>query len=215
MKLEELFEIYKDHDSYNRNVINDVEKYWKPSECSCDKCKAMCKRCPCLSTPEDVLRIIKALGRDALDKFKKTENMFYMTRKLCQFPLLMIQAENTEFGCIFLKGGKCEIHTIKPTEGIYSKGCHNEYIGIDDKKKLYAMMLCDSNIRTALSWCTRDPLIGDLFRVFGAEESEIDFMYWNNYEQGKQIVNTLMKEGNLNEEDVLCLSISKEWLSRE
>ena len=37
----------------------------RPIECKCQKCKQQCKT-PCLGTPEDILRLIKAGYKDRL-----------------------------------------------------------------------------------------------------------------------------------------------------
>lgn len=88
----------------------------KPCECSCDKCKSQCHT-PCLGTPEDIERLIKAGYGDRL---ALTEWAAGVLMGLCDEPIQMIQARLEENGwCTFYHDGKCELHDkgLKPTEG--------------------------------------------------------------------------------------------------
>ena len=88
----------------------------KPIECKCQKCKQQCKT-PCLGTPEDILRLIKAGYKDRL---AITHWWVGIARGKLDFPVIMIQARQEENGyCTFFRDGLCELHDLglKPTEG--------------------------------------------------------------------------------------------------
>ena len=88
----------------------------KPIECKCQKCKQQCKT-PCLGTPEDILRLIKAGYKERL---AITHWWVGIARGKLDFPVIMIQARQEENGyCTFFHDGLCELHELglKPTEG--------------------------------------------------------------------------------------------------
>ena len=88
----------------------------RPIECKCQKCKQQCKT-PCLGTPEDILRLIKAGYKDRL---AITHWWVGIARGKLDFPVIMIQARQEENGyCTFFRDGLCELHDLglKPTEG--------------------------------------------------------------------------------------------------
>ena len=88
----------------------------KPRECKCQKCKQQCKT-PCLGTPEDILRLIKAGYKERL---AITHWWVGIARGKLDFPVIMIQARQEENGyCTFFRDGLCELHDLglKPTEG--------------------------------------------------------------------------------------------------
>ena len=88
----------------------------RPIECKCQKCKQQCKT-PCLGTPEDVLRLIKAGYKERL---AITHWWVGIARGKLDFPVIMIQARQEENGyCTFFHDGLCELHDLglKPTEG--------------------------------------------------------------------------------------------------
>lgn len=87
----------------------------KETECQCEKCKSQCKT-PCLGTPDDILKLIKA-GYG--NKLSITDWGFGMIVGEILYPIRMIQAIKTTKGCIFFKDGLCELHDkgLKPTEG--------------------------------------------------------------------------------------------------
>jgi hypothetical protein len=87
----------------------------KPTECQCEKCKSQCKT-PCLGTPQDILRLIKA-GHG--DKLAITDWAVGLALGEIPFPIKMVQAVKTDKGCVFFKDGMCELHAsgLKPTEG--------------------------------------------------------------------------------------------------
>ena len=88
----------------------------RPIECKCQKCKQQCKT-PCLGTPEDILRLIKAGYKERL---AITHWWVGIARGKLDFPVIMIQARLEENGyCTFFHDGLCELHDLglKPTEG--------------------------------------------------------------------------------------------------
>ena len=88
----------------------------KPIECKCQKCKQQCKT-PCLGTPEDILRLIKAGYKERL---AITHWWVGIARGKLDFPVIMIQARQEENGyCTFFHDGLCELHDLglKHTEG--------------------------------------------------------------------------------------------------
>ena len=88
----------------------------RPIECKCQKCKQQC-RTPCLGTPEDILRLIKAGYKERL---AITHWWVGIARGKLDFPVIMIQARQEENGyCTFFHDGLCELHDLglKHTEG--------------------------------------------------------------------------------------------------
>jgi hypothetical protein len=88
----------------------------KESECSCDNCKKMCTT-PCLGTPNDIIKLIKA-GYG--DKLIGTQWAVGLICGVVNDTVDMIQPIQNENGCIFrTKEGLCELHDkgLKPTEG--------------------------------------------------------------------------------------------------
>lgn len=87
----------------------------QPVECRCSLCKRQC-RTPCLGTPEDILRLLKAGYRERL---ALTEWAAGMLCGKVPYPIPMVQARQNADGCVFFQDGLCELHAIglKPTEG--------------------------------------------------------------------------------------------------
>lgn len=88
----------------------------KPINCQCEKCQSQCKS-PCLGTPEDILKLIKAGYGDRL---APTEWWAGVIMGVCKEPIYMIQPIREKNGyCTFFHDGKCELHDLglKPTEG--------------------------------------------------------------------------------------------------
>lgn len=89
-----------------------------PVSCDCPRCRRQCLT-PCLGTPEDIWRLIEA-GYE--ERLRITFWAVGMLVGAIPFPILMVQAHQTEHGCIFWKNGLCELHGqgLKPTEGCLS-----------------------------------------------------------------------------------------------
>lgn len=87
----------------------------KPIECKCQLCKKQCATI-CLGTPEDIEKLLDAGHRD---KLMVTEWGVGMMFGVINFPIPMIQAKQTDKGCIFFENGLCTLHNkgLKPTEG--------------------------------------------------------------------------------------------------
>lgn len=87
----------------------------KPVQCKCGECKKQC-RTPCLGTPEDILRLIRAGYKDKLYRTKWCVGLLWGR---IDYAVPMVQALQTPSGCIFFKDGLCELHELglKPTEG--------------------------------------------------------------------------------------------------
>lgn len=86
-----------------------------PVECDCPHCRRQCLT-PCLGTPQDIWRLIEA-GYG--NKLRITFWAVGMLVGAVPFPIPMVQALQTEHGCVFWKNGLCELHDqgLKPTEG--------------------------------------------------------------------------------------------------
>ncbi|GAB6119660.1 hypothetical protein [Dysgonomonas termitidis] len=87
----------------------------RPVECDCPECRAQC-RVPCLGTPDDILKLIRA---GHAGKLKLTFWCVGMALGKYPCPVPMVQAVKTGAGCVFLSNGLCELHDsgLKPTEG--------------------------------------------------------------------------------------------------
>lgn len=87
----------------------------KPVECRCAACKAQC-RTPCLGTPADILRLLKAGYRKRL-----SPTLWGVGLALGYLPYAvpMVQARQENGYCTFFRNGLCELHDagLKPTEG--------------------------------------------------------------------------------------------------
>ena len=88
----------------------------KPTNCKCQECKKQCLRAPCLGTPQDILRLIDAGYADKLS-FTEWATALFLGR--VGYTIKMIQAKQTDTGCIFFENGLCQLHDLglKPTEG--------------------------------------------------------------------------------------------------
>ncbi len=88
----------------------------KPVICKCEACRKQCHT-PCLGTPEDILRLIKA---GYLEKLAVTFWCVGMITGEMDYPIVMVQATRGDTGyCVFYHDGLCELHDkqLKPTEG--------------------------------------------------------------------------------------------------
>lgn len=87
-----------------------------PTQCTCAKCQNMCKRGPCLGTPSDILKIIKAGYGDRI-----WATLWIAGAKYGLPEIEMYQPESLlDHSCVFFKKGRCLLHDpgLKPTEGI-------------------------------------------------------------------------------------------------
>ena len=88
----------------------------KPVSCKCRECQQQCRTCPCLGTPDDIERLIDA---GYSDKLALTYWCVGQMFGAIPHPIRMVQAIQTDGGCIFFRDGLCELHEcgFKPTEG--------------------------------------------------------------------------------------------------
>lgn len=98
-------------------------------ECSCQACVGLCKTCPCLGTPSDILRIINNGFIGELDAIQNGVGIVFGGKDL--IPLIMpVQLDNGH--CTFLSDdGKCKLHPlgIKPLEGKLATSHISEVMG--------------------------------------------------------------------------------------
>lgn len=85
------------------------------NSCTCQKCQNMCKT-PCLGTPDDIYKIIKAGFEDKLTPILWGFGILAGTHN---YPVPMVQAKVENGYCVFFKKGRCSLHDLdlKPTEG--------------------------------------------------------------------------------------------------
>lgn len=90
----------------------------KPIECKCQLCKKQCST-PCLGTPEDIEKLIDS---GYSDKLAVTDWAVGLYLGFINYSIPMIQAIQTDNGCIFFENGLCSLHEkgLKPTEGSLS-----------------------------------------------------------------------------------------------
>lgn len=103
------------------------------NECSCQRCANMCARCPCLGTPNDILRLINnGLGEFIQDTAWAVGLLYYGHPDVID----MVQLKSTQNGCCMLENGKCKLHqlNLKPTEGVLAT-C-NPIIGVQHLQNL-------------------------------------------------------------------------------
>ena len=89
----------------------------KVNECACAICQNMCKTCPCIGLPNEILAIAKAGFASKLDR-----SVWAAAVKYNVPPVYMIISPKTkEYSneCSFLNEGKCQLHDLglKPLEG--------------------------------------------------------------------------------------------------
>ena len=87
----------------------------KPIQCKCKLCQQQCHT-PCLATPQDILKLIKA---GYADRLSWTEWMAGMLMGVTDHVIGMVQADKEGDWCTFFHDGLCELHDkgLKPTEG--------------------------------------------------------------------------------------------------
>ncbi|MDC1809117.1 hypothetical protein POZ03_01425 [Bacteroides uniformis] len=114
-----------DTETVMRRIIAKTGR--NPISCSCEICQAQCRRAPCLGTPQDIWRLIKAGYKDKLSF--TLWNVGYIVGEI-DFGIPMVQPKLTPYGCIFFRNGLCELHDLglKPTEGKLS----HHTLGIDN-----------------------------------------------------------------------------------
>ena len=90
----------------------------KQTACKCEQCKSQCRVSPCLGTPQDIIKLIKAGYKDRL---AVTDWLTGFIMKAEPGPVVMLQAiyDEKKKACTFFNNGLCELHDLglKPTEG--------------------------------------------------------------------------------------------------
>lgn len=84
--------------------------------CSCEQCRKMCERTPCMGTPHDILALIDA---GYIDQLCYTEWAAGIVLGFTKTTIPMIQIKYYKGACVFYHDGKCDLHEsgLKPTEG--------------------------------------------------------------------------------------------------
>lgn len=87
----------------------------RPTQCKCKECKQQCHT-PCLGTPQDILKLVKA---GYADRLALTDWFAGMMMGCTDHGITMIQAKDENGWCTFYHDGLCELHDkgLKPTEG--------------------------------------------------------------------------------------------------
>ena len=101
------------HDLITEKISRATGRY--PVSCNCPLCRQQCLT-PCLGTPQDIWRLIEA-GYGS--KLRLTYWAVGMLVGELSFPIPMVQALQTQHGCVFWENGLCRLHDagLKPTEG--------------------------------------------------------------------------------------------------
>ena len=87
----------------------------KPIQCKCKACQQQCHQ-PCLATPQDILKLIKA---GYADRLAWTQWLAGYLMGVTDHVIFMVQADKEGDWCTFFHDGLCELHDkgLKPTEG--------------------------------------------------------------------------------------------------
>lgn len=87
----------------------------RPTQCKCKECKQQCHT-PCLGTPQDILKLVKA---GYAERLALTDWFAGMMMGCTDHGITMIQAKGENGWCTFYHDGLCELHDkgLKPTEG--------------------------------------------------------------------------------------------------
>jgi len=94
----------------------------KPSSCKCKACKAQCEHTPCIGTPEDMERIMKAgfAHRLVITEWATGKALGAIDRSVWMIsPRKMNDDPYTPAPCSFYENGLCILHEkgLKPSEG--------------------------------------------------------------------------------------------------
>lgn len=110
--------------------------------CTCQECQKMCKRSPCIGTPDDIRRLI---NNGYIHKLVLT---CWVAGLALGVPAInMVQMEYDEHGCVLFKNGLCSIHDtgLKPTEGKLASHNAKVFRSPADAQKSVA-------VQVALTW---------------------------------------------------------------
>lgn len=131
-----------------------------PSECSCERCVAMCERTPCLATPQDILRLINAGLKDYLTPTTWMAGDVFGLIPPIEMIQINVNAETPldPTPCPFLCAGLCQLHgrSLKPAEGSLSSCRH--HVSLEESPTM----------GVALTWLLKrnERLVAHLFALF-------------------------------------------------
>jgi hypothetical protein len=144
-----------------------LEQIHKPLQCSCQICQDMCKRAPCIGTPQDIMKLAQA---GHLDELRPTDYGGLSEWGVPWIPMVQIRAmqesewyENGGGQCPLWDPvtGLCRVHAIKPVEGRFA-GHSSQSV------------FTSASWVAAISWLlpTNRALVKHLFRLVGAPIDE-------------------------------------------
>lgn len=122
-------------------------------ECSCESCKKMCERVPCLGTPKEMMRLIKMGYAKRLMCIHYYDSKGKFGKKETEIPILTPAIKGYEgkkgplaiarFGrCTFLNNkGLCEINAVKPVEGRVTSHERQDYKPYSHDDRLYLSII--------------------------------------------------------------------------
>jgi hypothetical protein len=109
--MEELIEKIKQQ-SDNEMTAIEIANNSKPSNCSCNKCKAMCKTAPCFGTPSDIALIFLAGHGHKLALTTWAGALKLGIMKI--YEMIQPKFDETTKRCVFLnKDDLCDLHDVK------------------------------------------------------------------------------------------------------
>lgn len=97
---------------------------FEESQCSCEKCQNMCKKCPCLATPEEIDKIAAAGFADKLAHTEWAVGLQFGMPLITMVQIRALPSTDNQDGaqgqCPFYnEKGLCDLHDLglKPMEG--------------------------------------------------------------------------------------------------
>ena len=136
----------------------------EPTACSCGRCVAMCERCPCIGTPQDMLRLIEAGHRDKLAPTLWAAQGFENAVEMIAIDAQGMNDPGVLSPCPFLRDGLCGLHDSgnKPTEGVLASCQHTQEEAARILAAVVASWLLPRNAR----------LIAHLFALYEPPQGE-------------------------------------------
>lgn len=162
-------------------LVKKIEKYFKRTSCDCEKCKAMCRKVPCIGSPAWAKDAIKKYGAG---KFAITSDAALDVLDLVKGEIFLVAPLMVENGCPFLDNdGLCMIHDDQPEEGRYSYH--------EPPKEIEELWQAEGNsaivqyfpeVATRASWCDENNKedILECFMLMGDSREEAGMLFrWN------------------------------------
>ena len=135
-----------------------ILKQLKETSCDCEVCKAMCKRCPCMGTPEEIQRIIDAGFANRLMVVESWEG----EKRIYALRPARVGREGQyaewsdafqEMPCTFLtKDGHCEIYDIRPVEARVAHHGNSDVDWYEFKQALYRLWDTEEGKKLVSDW---------------------------------------------------------------